>query len=88
MPVAAFYLFHLSLSPISTEQQKRPWYRASASAEENRKAREAYRVLMTVTLRKPDTPEYLAFTKEVQRRAKHDYNYTYVSNEVGEKPVA
>lgn len=66
----------------STEQQKRPWYRASASAEENRKAREAYRVLMTVTLRKPDSPQYLAFTKEVQRRAKHDYNYTYVSNEI------
>ncbi|VDL94645.1 unnamed protein product [Schistocephalus solidus] len=69
----------------STEQQKRPWYRASASAEENRKAREAYRVLMTVTLRKPDSPQYLAFTKEVQRRAKHDYNYTYVSNEVEDR---
>nr|VZI00794.1 unnamed protein product [Spirometra erinaceieuropaei] len=66
----------------STEQQRRPWYRASASEEENRKAREAYRVLMTVTLRKPDSPQYLAFTKEVQRRAKHDYNYTYVSNEI------
>uniref|UniRef100_A0A0R3VZL2 DUF4286 family protein n=1 Tax=Taenia asiatica TaxID=60517 RepID=A0A0R3VZL2_TAEAS len=38
--------------------------------------------LMTVTLRKPDSEEYLRFAQEVQRRAKNDYNYTYASNEV------
>uniref|UniRef100_A0A5K3FFW0 guanylate cyclase n=1 Tax=Mesocestoides corti TaxID=53468 RepID=A0A5K3FFW0_MESCO len=66
----------------SSEQQARPWYRPNAPPEENRKAREAYRVLMTVTLRKPDTVEYLEFAHEVQRRAKADYNYSYASNEI------
>lgn len=37
---------------------------------------------MTVTLRKPDSEEYLKFAHEVQRRAKNDYNYSYASNEV------
>ncbi|KAL5963139.1 Atrial natriuretic peptide receptor 1 [Taenia solium] len=66
----------------SSEQQARPWFRPNAPAEENKRAREAYRVLMTVTLRKPDSEEYLKFAHEVQRRAKNDYNYTYASNEI------
>ena len=37
---------------------------------------------MTVTLRKPDSEEYLKFAQEVQQRAKNDYNYSYASNEV------
>ncbi|KAH9283371.1 Atrial natriuretic peptide receptor 1 [Echinococcus granulosus] len=66
----------------SSEQQARPWFRLNAPAEENKRAREAYRVLMTVTLRKPDSEEYLKFAHEVQRRAKNDYNYSYASNEI------
>lgn len=71
-------LFHY----CSVEQQARPWYRPNASVEENNKAREAYRVLLTITLRKPESEEYHKFAQEVQRRAVHDYNYTYATNGV------
>ena len=74
--------YTLNVTSFSSEKRARPWYRAESSAEENRRAREAYRVLLTVTLRKPDSEEYLKFAQEVQQRAKDDYNYSYASNEV------
>ncbi len=68
--------------PSSSNQQSKPWYRKNAPAGENERARKAYRVLMTVTLRKPDSEEYLRFANEVQDRAKTHYNYEYASQEV------
>ena len=38
---------------------------------------------MTVTLRKPDSPDYKNFSSEVKRRAKERYeNFTYGEEEV------
>ena len=43
----------------------------------------AYESLMTVTLRKPDSPEYRTFSDEVKQRARDDYNNTnYGEDEV------
>ncbi|XP_070536695.1 atrial natriuretic peptide receptor 1-like isoform X3 [Ptychodera flava] len=40
-------------------------------------AKQAYRSLMTLALRKPDTPEYEDFANEVKRRALADYSFDY-----------
>ncbi|VDL62259.1 unnamed protein product [Hymenolepis diminuta] len=66
----------------SVEEQRRPWYDENSSEEENKRARQAYRALLTITLRKPDNEEYRNFTREVQRRALEDYNYTYTGKTV------
>ncbi len=67
----------------STTQQEKPWYDPTDSDEQNAKAREAYRGLPTVTLRKPDGEEYLKFADQVSKRARENYNYTFASEEVG-----
>lgn len=72
---------------FSSAQQSQPWYRANESPAQNRRAMEAYRVLMTVTLRKPDSQEYLAFAQRVQERALKFYDYSFASNEVNNSPV-
>lgn len=60
-----------------------PWYRANDTAESNEKARKAYESLMTVSLRKPTSPEYENFSKEVISRAKiESQNFTYGEDEV------
>ena len=47
------------------------------------KARKAYDALMTVTLRKPTSPEYKEFSDDVKDRAKLMYpNFTYGEEEV------
>ncbi|VDO59426.1 unnamed protein product [Schistosoma margrebowiei] len=60
---------------------KRPWYKETSSPEENERARQAYRALMTVTLLKPDSPEYRTFTEEVRARALRDYEFSYRDSE-------
>ncbi|XP_077993684.1 atrial natriuretic peptide receptor 1-like isoform X2 [Glandiceps talaboti] len=45
--------------------------------EHDADAKQAYRSLMTLTLRKPDTPEYNDFAKEVKMRALRDYQFDY-----------
>ncbi len=81
-PVPSYSHFPLFFHISSSNQQSKPWYRKNAPAGENERARKAYRVLMTVTLRKPDSEEYLRFANEVQDRAKTHYNYEYASQEV------
>ncbi|XP_064645630.1 atrial natriuretic peptide receptor 1-like isoform X2 [Lineus longissimus] len=67
----------------SKEESERPWFRAGDSDKLNAKAKKAYEALMTVTLRKPDSPEYHVFSDEVKRRAKKDYdNFNYGEDEV------
>ncbi|VDQ03728.1 unnamed protein product [Trichobilharzia regenti] len=65
---------------------KRPWYRETSSAEENERARQAYRALMTLTLLKPDSPEYRTFTEEVRARALRDYDFSYRDSEIFSVP--
>ncbi|KAM3173120.1 hypothetical protein ACTXT7_013118 [Hymenolepis weldensis] len=69
------------------EEQRRPWYDENSSEEENKRARQAYRALLTITLRKPDNEEYRNFTREVQRRALEDYNYTYTGKTISLKNI-
>ncbi len=72
------YVFH-----PSDKATARPWYNASDTEERNAKARKAYEALMTVTLRKPTSPEYRNFSREVKARASQMYtNFTYGEQEV------
>ena len=67
----------------SKNESVRPWYRAGDTQERNDKAKKAYEALMTVTLRKPTSPEYKNFSREVKKRAKGLYsNFTYDEEEV------
>jgi len=54
----------------SKSQLEKPWYRANDTDENNEAARRAYESLMTITLRKPDSPEYLNFSRQVRQRAR------------------
>ncbi|XP_071081532.1 atrial natriuretic peptide receptor 1-like [Haliotis cracherodii] len=67
----------------SKNASERPWYRENDTEARNKKARLAYEALMTVTLRKPTSPEYRRFSEEVKRRAAQMYkNFTYGEEEV------
>ncbi|XP_021375586.1 atrial natriuretic peptide receptor 1-like isoform X2 [Mizuhopecten yessoensis] len=67
----------------SKNESEKPWYREDDTAERNEKARKAYEALMTVTLRKPTSPEYKHFSEEVKKRAESkDRNFTYGEEEV------
>ena len=53
------------------------WHREGDSDEENEKAKQAFRALMTFTLRKPNTPQYDEFALEVKQRAKKYYDFDF-----------
>nr|XP_006813370.1 PREDICTED: atrial natriuretic peptide receptor 1-like [Saccoglossus kowalevskii] len=53
------------------------WNRGEDGDGRDEDAKEAYRALMTLTLRKPDTTEYNDFAREVKRRALRDYGFDY-----------
>ena len=44
-------------------------------------ARNAFDAVLTVTLRKPDSPEYRRFSDDVKSRAKREYNETISGDE-------
>ena len=60
----------------SKSKLMKPWYRANDTAKRNEMARKAFEAVLTVTLRKPDSPEYRKFSKDVKARAKREYNET------------
>ncbi|XP_069101886.1 atrial natriuretic peptide receptor 1-like isoform X4 [Argopecten irradians] len=67
----------------SKNESEKPWEREDDTPERNEKARKAYEALMTVTLRKPTSPEYKHFSEEVKKRAESkDRNFTYGEEEV------
>ncbi|XP_050396920.1 atrial natriuretic peptide receptor 1 isoform X2 [Patella vulgata] len=77
-----YVFFNIDLFSSKNESQT-PWYRADDSQERNEAARKSYESLMTVTLRKPTSPEYKIFSEEVKRKAKELYpNFTYGEEEV------
>nr|XP_006816519.1 PREDICTED: atrial natriuretic peptide receptor 1-like [Saccoglossus kowalevskii] len=53
------------------------WKRGEGGDGRDEDAKEAYRSLMTLTLRKPDTKEYQDFAREVKQRALEDYGFDY-----------
>ncbi|XP_070182696.1 receptor-type guanylate cyclase gcy-28-like, partial [Littorina saxatilis] len=79
-----YVFFNIDLF-TSKDTSERPWYRANDTAERNAKAKKAYEALMTVTLRKPTSPEYKQFSKTVKQKAEvmyKDENFTYGEEEV------
>ena len=74
----------VSLCSDSHNITERPWHSDNDTAVRNEKARKAYESLMTVTLRKPTSPEYRTFSNLVKKRAEKKYpNFTYGEDEVG-----
>ena len=57
----------------SKSQLEKPWYNANDTDENNEAARRAYESVLTITLRKPDSPEYLNFSRQVKERARNKY---------------
>ncbi|XP_077865379.1 atrial natriuretic peptide receptor 1-like [Saccoglossus kowalevskii] len=53
------------------------WKRGEGGDGRDEDAKEAYRSLMTLTLRKPDTTEYQDFARDVKQRALQDYGFDY-----------
>ncbi|XP_071098893.1 atrial natriuretic peptide receptor 1-like [Haliotis cracherodii] len=77
-----YVFFNIDLFSSKNESQ-RPWFRVNDTEERNNMAREAYESVMTITLKKPTSPEYHAFSEEVKRRASLLYkNFTYGEEEV------
>jgi len=67
----------------SKTQLEKPWYRANDTDENNEAARRAYESLMTITLRKPDSPEYLNFSRQVKKRARKQSGTDVFDNDEG-----
>jgi len=65
----------------SKSKLTKPWYRANDTAERNAMASKAFEAVLTVTLRKPDSPEYRRFSDNVKARAKREYNETISGHE-------
>ncbi|XP_046585125.1 atrial natriuretic peptide receptor 1-like isoform X2 [Haliotis rubra] len=77
-----YVFFNIDLFSSKNESQ-RPWFRVNDTEERNNMARQAYESVMTITLKKPTSPEYHAFSEEVKRRASRLYkNFTYGEEEV------
>lgn len=65
---------------ISRSHAEQPWIRANdTNNEENEKAKEAYRALKTISLRRSDLDEYKNFELRVKERADQKYNYTNIT---------
>ncbi|KAK7476490.1 hypothetical protein BaRGS_00032238, partial [Batillaria attramentaria] len=80
-----WFVSSVALESYSKNASEKPWYRPTDTAERNEKARKAYEALMTVTLRKPTSPEYRRFSTDVKQRAEQMYaadNFTYGEEEV------
>ncbi|PIO52989.1 hypothetical protein TELCIR_25696, partial [Teladorsagia circumcincta] len=59
---------------------EKPWVRANeTNQEENEKAKEAYRALKTISLRRSDLEEYKNFEKRVKIRAEEKYDYSRIT---------
>ncbi|XP_041356262.1 atrial natriuretic peptide receptor 1-like [Gigantopelta aegis] len=68
---------------FSTNALDRPWHRANDTDARNEKARKAYEALMTITIRKPTSPEFTQFSEEVKRTASELYpNVSYGDGQV------
>ncbi|KER20046.1 hypothetical protein T265_11311 [Opisthorchis viverrini] len=59
------------------KRMKRPWYQEDSTREENERAREAYRSLMVISLRRVESEAYRLFSDNVRARALRDYNTEY-----------
>lgn len=56
--------------------------RESSADKENAMAQQAYKALLTITLKKPDDEKYTNFSREVKIRAKQEFQFEYGEEEV------
>ncbi|XP_053560201.1 atrial natriuretic peptide receptor 1 [Bombina bombina] len=79
---AFFYIdmFGASLKGSSYPDPKQPWHRGDL---EDANAREAFKAVMIVTYREPDSKEYKGFLKDLRNYAAKNLNYT-----IDQSPIA
>uniref|UniRef100_A0A914KGI9 guanylate cyclase n=1 Tax=Meloidogyne incognita TaxID=6306 RepID=A0A914KGI9_MELIC len=78
MATSGEYVF-INIDVSTGSHAEKPWLRqndSSGSAEENEKAKQAYRALKTISLRRSDLEEYKNFEARVKERAEKKYNYS------------
>ncbi|KAK0422575.1 hypothetical protein QR680_007644 [Steinernema hermaphroditum] len=70
------YVF-INIDVSTGSHAEKPWIRANeTNSPENDKAKEAYRALKTISLRRSDRSEYKNFEARVKERAETKYNYS------------
>ncbi|XP_013787859.1 atrial natriuretic peptide receptor 3-like, partial [Limulus polyphemus] len=76
------YVFFSTELFTSKKENANPWMRKGDSQTRNKRARKAYEALLTVTARKPETPEYAEFSRTVKDIAKKKFGFDYGEEEV------
>uniref|UniRef100_A0A915B3Z3 Guanylate cyclase n=1 Tax=Parascaris univalens TaxID=6257 RepID=A0A915B3Z3_PARUN len=76
MATSGEYVF-INIDVSTGSHAEKPWIRANeTNSPENEKAKQAYRALKTVSLRRSDLDEYKNFESRVKERAEKKYNYS------------
>ncbi|KAL7634174.1 UNVERIFIED_CONTAM: hypothetical protein RMT77_015503 [Armadillidium vulgare] len=75
-----FAFFNIELFSGILENYQ-PWFDPKDTSDRNRKAREAFSALLTITARVPDNPTYKKFVNETLRIAEEQFNSTYPTEE-------
>ncbi|KHN79068.1 Atrial natriuretic peptide receptor 1 [Toxocara canis] len=76
MATSGEYVF-INIDVSTGSHAEKPWIRANdTSSPENEKAKQAYRALKTISLRRSDLDEYKNFESRVKERAEKKYNYS------------
>ncbi|ETN76062.1 adenylate/guanylate cyclase catalytic domain protein [Necator americanus] len=79
MATSGDYVF-INIDVSTGSHAEKPWVRANeTNQEENEKAKEAYRALKTISLRRSDLEEYKNFEKRVKIRAEEKYDYSRIT---------
>ncbi|EYC05684.1 hypothetical protein Y032_0080g1310 [Ancylostoma ceylanicum] len=79
MATSGEYVF-INIDVSTGSHAEKPWVRANeTNQEENEKAKEAYRALKTISLRRSDLEEYKNFETRVKIRAEEKYDYSRIT---------
>ncbi|ULU09938.1 hypothetical protein L5515_000445 [Caenorhabditis briggsae] len=79
MATSGEYVF-INIDVSTGSHAEQPWIRANdTNNEENEKAKEAYRALKTISLRRSDLAEYRIFEARVKERAEVKYTYSNIT---------
>ena len=76
MATSGDYVF-INIDVSTGSHAERPWLRNNdTNSDENVKAKEAYKALKTISLRRSDLEEYRNFETRVKKRAEEKYHYS------------
>ncbi|CAB3407869.1 unnamed protein product [Caenorhabditis bovis] len=79
MATSGEYVF-INIDVSTGSHAEKPWIRSNDTNNiENEKAKEAYRALKTISLRRSDLDEYKNFESRVKKRAEEKYNYSLIT---------